>query len=124
MKLSVEVINVLLLLLPGLVSSQIFYAITNQPDEILASKRIFDSIIFSFISYIIIAIFISWSPIIQVREIQGALNYSFSKDTALVVFNVWAVTTFAFQVAIVGHFKPGNSVVGQGPGQTVIISGR
>ena len=91
MKLSIEAINILLLLLPGLVSSQIFYSIVGNGEKVVASKRIYDAIIFGFISYIFIAIFMDWSPIIQIQETNGTLNYTFCTNRRLVLASLVAM---------------------------------
>jgi hypothetical protein len=91
------------LLLPGLVSSQIFYSILGQGKEVSASTRIYDAIIFSFISYLAVSMITPWSPILQVHETQGTLNYAFSGDRALVFYNLLTMIFIPILLAGVMH---------------------
>ncbi len=103
MKLSIEAINILLLLLPGLVSSQIFYSIMGCGEKVTASKRVYDSVIFSFVSYILLAIFVTWSPMLQVTEVKGVLNYTFVNDRCLVVGNLITMLSLPLLAGAILH---------------------
>ncbi len=101
MKISIEVFNILLLLLPGLISSQIFYSIMSQKKEISASKRIYDSIIFSFLSYLLVAMVMPWSPILQVTGSKESLSYAFSDNKLLVLLNLVTMVVIPIVLAAI-----------------------
>jgi len=83
MKLTVEALNILLLLLPGFLSGQIFYSFF-QPREISASRRILDALLFSFIIYLLVSLFILWEPLAQVASNQGSFSYRFSENPQVI----------------------------------------
>lgn len=93
MKLSIEILNILLLLLPGFVAGQIFYSIVSKEKEISTTKRLYDAVIFSFIISVVIALFHDWKPVAQVANIQGSLEYSFSDDFLLLGINLLLILT-------------------------------
>lgn len=88
MKLSVDIINILFLLLPGLVTSQVYYYFTKTED-ISGVRRIYDTVIYSFMIMVITGLFIKWEPIVQ-ATVNGKNLSSFevSKDSGLLLINI------------------------------------
>ena len=87
MKLTLEVFNILLLLLPGLVASQVFYS-TAGIEERKLPDRIIDSIIYSFIIYLLIGIIFEWKPLIYVRQSEGGIVYTLCNNRTLILSNL------------------------------------
>jgi len=83
MSLTVEALNILLLLLPGFLSGQIFYSFFNSGD-VSVSRRILDALLFSFVIYLFVSSFVLWAPLAQVVSSDGALSYSFSENVNLI----------------------------------------
>lgn len=86
MTLTVEALNILLLLLPGFLSSQIFYSLFT-PGEISVSRRILDALLFSFIIYLLVSVFVPWEPLAQVKSSSGALAYQFSANGYVILLS-------------------------------------
>ncbi len=87
MKLTLEFFNLLLLILPGLVASQVFYSASGSEQKELPA-RIIDSLIFSFIIYILAGLFIPWEPILQTKVISGAMQFVLTKNKYLILLNI------------------------------------
>lgn len=90
MKLTVEALNILLLLLPGFLSGQIFYAFF-KPGEVSASRRVLDALLFSFVIYLLVSLYVVWEPLAQVESQQGALSYRFSTNSTVIWLSLAAV---------------------------------
>ncbi len=99
MKLTVEALNILLLLLPGFLSGQIFYSFFT-PEEISVSRRILDAILFTFVIYLLVSLFVLWEPLVQVASNQGSLSYHFSENSKI----IWLSLVVVILVPIVIGF--------------------
>ncbi|MEN6487462.1 MAG: DUF6338 family protein [Smithella sp.] len=84
MSLTIEALNILLLLIPGFLSGQIFYSLFKL-GEVPVYRRVLDALLYSFVIYSLISIFLPWEPLAQVRSTGGALSFSFSANTKLMV---------------------------------------
>ena len=87
MTLTVETLNILLLLLPGFLSGQIFYSIF-QTGEISVTRRVLDALLFSFVIYLLVSAFVPWEPLAQVRLSGGALTYLFSDNVTVILLSL------------------------------------
>jgi hypothetical protein len=83
MVITVETLNILLLLMPGFISWKIISLIFKYDQESIP-KIIFDTLILSFLTYLIVSIFIEWEPLATVSLINGKLNYSFSRSVKVI----------------------------------------
>ncbi|MCK4620600.1 MAG: hypothetical protein KAT62_00135 [Desulfuromonadales bacterium] len=90
MTLTIEALNILLLLLPGFMSGQIFYSLF-QVENISVSKRLLDALLFSFIIYMLVSSFISWEPLAYVKADSGQLEYIFNKSNAIIWLSIAAI---------------------------------
>lgn len=90
MKLTIEALNILLLLLPGFMAGQIFYSLFKA-NNVSASKRILDALLFSFVIYMIISLFVTWEPLAYVKEVSGQLNYMFTKNNVIICLSLAAI---------------------------------
>ncbi len=86
MTLTVEALNILLLLLPGFLSGQIFYSLFKV-GEVAVPKRVLDALLFSFVIYILVSAFYQWEPLAQVKSIGGSLSFFFSTNTRVIVLS-------------------------------------
>ena len=100
MKLTVEALNVLLLLLPGFLSSQILYSFF-QMGEISVSRRLLDALLFSFVIYLVVSLFAEWEPLAQVSSSVGELSYSISTSRAVIFLSLIAVIVIPVAVGFV-----------------------
>ncbi len=100
MKLTVEALNILLLLLPGFLSGQIFYAFFRSGD-VTVPRRILDALLFSFLIYIIVSMFTIWEPLAQVKSTGNSLEYLFSTDSSVLWLSLLGVICVP---VIVGFF--------------------
>lgn len=83
MKLSVEALNIILLLIPGLLSSQIFYS-TFQVRNVSAQKRVLDAVLFTFVIYALVSTFVQWDPVAQVKANPEQIEYIFTTNNNLI----------------------------------------
>ncbi|WP_157745483.1 DUF6338 family protein [Thiohalobacter thiocyanaticus] len=83
MTLTVEALNILLLLLPGFLSGQIFYSCFRF-GEISISRRILDAILFTFVIYLVVSTFTVWEPLAQVASTESGLSFDFSASKTLI----------------------------------------
>ncbi|MCK9296342.1 MAG: DUF6338 family protein [Desulfobulbaceae bacterium] len=102
MTLTVEALNILLLLLPGFLSGQIFYSLF-QSGDVSVSKRISDAIIFSFVIYIIVSAITSWEPLAFVDSVNARLKYSFSENGWLVLSTLSLTVILPIIVGAIYH---------------------
>jgi hypothetical protein len=86
MTLTVEALNILLLLLPGFLSGQIFYSLFKV-GEIAVPKRVLDALLFSFVIYLLVSVFYQWEPLAQVKSTGGSLSFFFSTNTRVIVLS-------------------------------------
>jgi len=88
--LTIEALNILLLLLPGFMAGQTFYSLFKVED-ISVSKRLLDAILFSFVIYMIVSSFTVWEPIAYVKSNSGQLEYVFSKNSTIILISLAAI---------------------------------
>ena len=100
MNLTVEALNILLLLLPGLLAGQIFYSFFRL-DDIAVSRRMLDALLFTFIIYLLVSVFATWEPLAQVDQSQNGLSYTFSASQTVIWLSLAGVV---FVPIIVGFF--------------------
>ena len=86
MTLTVEALNILLLLLPGFLSGQVFYSLFKV-EEVAVPKRVLDALLFSFIVYLLVSAFYQWEPLAQVKSTGGSLSFFFSTNTRVIVLS-------------------------------------
>lgn len=90
MTLTIEALNILLLLLPGFLSGQIFYAFFSL-GEVSVSRRVLDALLFSFVIYLLVSSFEAWEPLAQVVSSEGALSYIFSENVKVILLSFGGV---------------------------------
>ncbi len=100
MKLTVEVLNVLLLLLPGFLAGQIFYSFFKV-EKISVSRRMLDALLFTFVIYLLVSAFAVWEPLAQVTQSESGLSYDFSASQKVIWLSLAGVL---FVPIIVGYF--------------------
>ena len=88
--LSIEVVNALLLLLPGFMSGQIYYSLFRVI-EVSPFRRTLEAIIFSFILYLCVSPFFEWEPLAQVLSNDGVVKYRFSDSISYTVVSLVGV---------------------------------
>lgn len=86
MTLSIEALNILLLLMPGFLSGQIFYSFFRS-GEASVSRRVLDALLFSFVIYLLVSSFMPWEPLAQVVSSEGSLSYLFSANAKIIWFS-------------------------------------
>ena len=99
MSLTAETLNILMFLLPGLMSGQILYSLF-QVENVSVQKRILDALLFSFVLYMLVSTIVSWEPIAYVKVDSGQLKYEFSKNNT----NIWVSIVAMILVPIVVGF--------------------
>ena len=100
MNLSLEALNILLLLLPGLISGQILYSIFG-PDDIVPMKRILDAVMLSFAINLLISLLVTWEPLAFVKSGAYGLEYSFTKNVRLISISVLIIITLPVMLGYV-----------------------
>lgn len=100
MALTIEALNILLLLLPGFMSGQIFYSLF-QSGDVSVSKRVLDALLFSFVIYLLVSSFISWEPLAYVKADSGHFEYVFNKNNTIIWLSIAAIILVPI---IVGFF--------------------
>jgi hypothetical protein len=96
MTLTVEALNILLLLLPGLLSGQIFYSLFKL-GEVPVPRRVLDALLFSFVVYLIVSAFFPWEPLAQVKSTVttgGSLTFFFSNSRRVIALSCVGVICF------------------------------
>jgi len=104
--LTIEALNILLLLLPGLMSGQILYSFF-QPGDVTVQKRLLDALLFSFATYLLVSIFITWEPLAQVKLTSGQLEYLITKNNKL----IWTSLPIILLVPVVVGFLYHNDLI-------------
>ena len=87
MKLTYETVNLLLLLMPGLLSSSI-YNLLRRKEELSTLDKIIEALIFSFLIYISLNLTYGWEPLAQAKKIDNEILYTFSPDTGLILLTL------------------------------------
>ena len=100
MTITIETINILLLLLPGFMAGQIFYSLFHS-DDVSMSKRVLDALLFSFFIYLLVSLFVAWEPLAYVRENSGRLEYVFNKNNKILLFSIAAIVLVPIVVGFI-----------------------
>ena len=87
MKLTYETVNLLMLLMPGLLSSSIFNLLRRKVG-LTAFDKIVESFLFTFIIYILLNLTYGWEPLAQAKKVGGEVVYTFTADTCLILFTI------------------------------------
>jgi hypothetical protein len=104
--LTIEALNILLLLLPGFMSGQIFYSLF-QVGNVSVPKRLLDALLFSFVIYMLVSLFVSWEPLAYVKADSGQLEYEFNKNNTIIWLSIAAIILVPI---VVGFFYFSDSV--------------
>ncbi len=96
MNISVEAVNILLLLLPGFIAGQVFYSIFQVAD-VPVSKRTLDALIFTFVIYLIVSSVYLWQPLATVNFADGSMSFSVNENSKL----IWLALAVTVVVPIV-----------------------
>jgi hypothetical protein len=102
MSLTVEALNIMLLLLPGFMSGQIFYSI-YQTGEVTASKRTLDALVFSFLIYLITALFTKWEPLSKVEVADGNFDFIVNSDNKLILITILFIIVLPIIIGAIYH---------------------
>lgn len=100
MTLTIEALNILLLLLPGFMSGQFFYSLF-QVGDVSFSKRVLDALLFSFVIYMIVSLFVTWEPLAYVKSDLGRIEYVFNRNKTIILLSLTAII---FVPIVVGFF--------------------
>jgi len=92
MSLTVEALNILLLLLPGFMSGQIFYSLFKL-GEVSIPRKVHDALLFSFVIYLLVSLFVPWEPLAEVVASEGALSYIISENFRVICLSLGGVVS-------------------------------
>ena len=102
MKLTIEALNILLFLLPGLISGQIFYSLF-QSGTVDFYKRLLDAIIFSCLTYVFVSLLTIWAPLVCVQYVGGTTVFSFSQSLWVVFWTLGLSVTIPVFIGYLYH---------------------
>nr|VFJ62609.1 MAG: hypothetical protein BECKDK2373C_GA0170839_10999 [Candidatus Kentron sp. DK] len=83
MNITYETINLLVLLVPGFISSGI-YSLLSRKTDTNTFNRVMESLVFAFFIYIAIHTSYSWEPLLQATKSGQSVVYRFSDDRLLI----------------------------------------
>lgn len=83
MNLTYETVNLLMLLIPGLISSIIFNLIRKKV-KASSFDTIIESSIFTFLIYVLLNWSYGWEPLAQIHTVGNTSSYTFSADSCLI----------------------------------------
>lgn len=83
MNITYETINLLVLLVPGFISSGI-YSLLSRKTDTNTFNRVMESLVFAFFIYIAIHASYSWEPLLQATKSGQSVVYRFSDDRFLI----------------------------------------
>lgn len=103
MKVTFETLNLLLLLFPGLLSSRIMQVFRRRQSHDHVDM-LFDVLIFSFLTFIIVDAIYSWQPIISViKNKDDSLTYVASSDYIAIVLTIITSVVLPLIVGAIVH---------------------
>ena len=103
MKLTYETINLLMLLMPGLISSNIF-ELLRRKSAVSNFEKITQSFIFTFLIYITVNITYKWEPLAQAVKSPNGITYQISTDISLILLTIaYAIILPVIWGSIVHH---------------------
>ncbi len=95
MKITYETINLLMLLIPGLISGSIYALLLRRSkDNISALERIIESLVFTFLIYVFVSLTYKWEPLAQTVKVGEDITYKLSSNSNLILL------TLAYMVLI------------------------
>lgn len=86
MNLTVQTINILMLLLPGFIGLRFLSLLTGVHSESLW-KHLIDSVIFSFVVYVPLEIFGLWAPLLQIDPEDLNILIAAPEDISIILFS-------------------------------------
>ncbi len=105
MKLTYETINLLMLLIPGLISSSIYGGLRRKESSNSSSfERIVESLIFSFLVYIAVNLSYSWEPLAQAIKNGDEVTYKLSNDKVLILLTFSYALLIPVVLGAVAHY--------------------
>lgn len=103
MKFTYETLNLLLLLFPGLISSRIICLIDRKQKKDNV-KLIFDVLIYSFLSFVIVDWLYSWEPIFSInKSVDNVYTYTASSDVKAIALTLISSVTLPIVVGAFLH---------------------
>lgn len=87
MKLTYETVNLLMLLMPGLLSSSIFNLLRRNVG-LTAFDKIVESFLFTFIIYVALNLTYGWEPLAQAKKVGDEITYTFAADSCLIFLTI------------------------------------
>lgn len=105
MKITYETINLLMLLIPGLISGSIYALLLRRSkDSISALERMIESLIFTFLIYVLVSLTYKWEPLAQTIKTAGEITYKLSSNNNLILLTLaYMILIPAFWGAIVHY---------------------
>lgn len=103
LKPTLEIINVLFLLLPGLFASHLYYYLSGTK-EINAAKRLIDTVLYSFFLMMLTGLFVTWEPIIEITSAEKLLtNIALTESVKLLLVNITLMVLLPIAQATLVH---------------------
>lgn len=102
MKLTYETLNLLMLLMPGLLSSVIYNLIRRKSDT-ATFEKIIESLIFTFIVYVAISVTHTWQPLATATKVGTEVTYTINKDTCLILLTLFYAIAFPLILGSIVH---------------------
>ena len=87
MELTYETANMLMLLMPGLLSSSLFNLLRRK-QGLTSFDKIIESFLFAFLIYIALNLTYGWEPLAQAKKVGTDVVYTFSADTCLIMLTI------------------------------------
>ena len=101
MDLTVQTINILMLLLPGFIGLRFLALLTGVHSETLW-KHLIDSVIFTFVIYIPLEIAGVWTPLVQIVPESLAIRIAEPESIAAILFSSLLVSAIYSRLAQLG----------------------
>jgi hypothetical protein len=102
MKLTYETLNLLMLLMPGLLSS-IVYNLIRRKVETSTFEKIIESLLFTFVIYVVISFTYTWQPLATATKIGSEVTYSISNDLWLILLTLGYALAFPLILGSIVH---------------------
>lgn len=89
MKITYETINLLMLLIPGLISGSIYALLLRRAkDSISSLERIIESLTFTFLIYVFVSLTYKWEPLAQTIKVDNEITYKLSSNNSLIILTL------------------------------------
>ena len=103
MKITYETLNLLLLLIPGLLSSRVLQLIDRKQKKD-NFKVVVDVLIYSFLSYVSVDFFYKWNPIFSIKkDSDGLFTYQAGSDFKLIILTLFVAIFLPLVVGAITH---------------------